>query len=228
VADIGLHLERCTGSCDVPGYSRAEEGLLVERLRQGIESAYEELIQRYQQPVFNLVFRLMSDPSDTNDVVQEVFLKIFRNVGSFRCQSSLKTWIYRIAVNEAHNHRRWFTRHRRQEVGLERDQDEQGYQETLSDPGRSPFELASSRETNELIEAALESLNPTFRTAVILRDIEDLSYEEIADVLQIHLGTVKSRIMRGREALRSALVSRMAESPAQSGSALRWTPQTAE
>ena len=219
MADIGLHLDRCSG---------AEEGLLVERLRQGDDPAYEELIQRYQQPVFNLVFRLMSDTSDTNDVVQEVFLKIFRNIGSFRHQSSLKTWIYRIAVNEAHNHRRWFSRHKRQEVGLERDQDERGYQDTLSDPGHSPFDLASNGETHQLIEAALDGLNPAFRTAVVLRDMEDLSYEEIADVLQIHLGTVKSRIMRGREALRNALVSRMAESPAQSGSAIRWAQQTAE
>ena len=197
---------------------------MIERLRQGEEQAYEDLLRRFQQPVYNLVYRLMNDPSDANDVVQEVFLKVFRNVNAFRGQSSLKTWIYRIAVNEAHNHRRWFSRHRRQEVGLERDEHEQGYQDTLSDPGRSPFELATSQETQEMIEGALEGLNPTFRTAVVLRDIEDLSYEEIAEVLQIHLGTVKSRIMRGREALRAALVARMAESTESEGPALRLQP----
>jgi RNA polymerase sigma-70 factor (ECF subfamily) len=197
--------------------------LLVERLRQGEERAYEELLHRFQQPVYNLVYRLMNDPSDANDVVQEVFLKVFRNVDTFRSQSTLKTWIYRIAVNEAHNHRRWFSRHRKQEVGLERDDREQGYRDTLSDPGRSPFDLAANQETHEMIESALEGLNPTFRTAVVLRDMEDLSYEEIADVLQIHLGTVKSRIMRGREALRSALVTRMAEGAAES-SGLRLQP----
>jgi RNA polymerase sigma-70 factor (ECF subfamily) len=214
LANIGLHLDSCIGSHDGAASSRAEDALLAERLRAGEESAYEELIYRFQQPVYNLVFRLMSDPSDASDVVQEVFLKVFRNVGSFRSQSSLKTWIYRIAVNEAHNHRRWFMRHRRQEVGLEREDHDFGYQDTLSDPGRSPFDLAANHEAQEMMEAALDELNPSFRTAVVLRDIEDLNYEEIADILQIHLGTVKSRIMRGREALRNALVARIAESAA--------------
>lgn len=224
MAEIGLHLD----TYDVLACSRAEEALLVERLRQAEDRAYDELIHRFQQPVFNLVIRLLNDPSDVNDVVQEIFLKVFRNVASFRCQSSLKTWIYRIAVNEAHNHRRWFSRHRRQQVGLERDEKEQGYQETLSDPGRSPFDLAAGQEAHAMITAALESLNPTFRTVVVLRDVEELSYEEIADVLQIHLGTVKSRIMRGREALRNALVARMSEAAATNGPTLGWSPQTVE
>ena len=108
MGNIGLHLETCFGSCDLPLDSRSEEFELIEGLRTGKEQAYEALIQRYQQPVYNLIFRLLNDPADANDVVQEVFLKVFRNVGSFRGQSSLKTWVYRIAVNEAHNHRRWF------------------------------------------------------------------------------------------------------------------------
>jgi RNA polymerase sigma-70 factor (ECF subfamily) len=224
LADISLSLE----SYDGPAASRAEEARLVERLRLGEEAAYEELIERFQHPVFNLVSRLMSEPADANDVVQEVFIKIFRNVRSFRSQSSLKTWIYRIAVNEAYNHRRWFSRHRKQEIGLERDEKDQGYQDTLSDPGRSPFDLAAGQEMHEMIEQTLAGLNPTFRTAVILRDVEDLSYEEIADILQIHLGTVKSRIMRGREALRNALLARMAETAPEKGSAFRWLPQTME
>lgn len=226
MADISLSIDGNTASPGAALKPHTDDALLVERLRNAEENAYEELIERFQQPVFNLVYRLMNDPADASDVVQEVFLKVFRNVAAFRGQSSLKTWIYRIAVNEAHNHRRWFSRHRRQEVGLERDSHEMCFHETLSDPGRSPFELASSEETHHLIEAALEGLNPTFRTAVVLRDVEDLSYEEIADVLQINLGTVKSRILRGREALRHALVARMNE-PADAG-ALRWAPQPAE
>lgn len=223
MADVSLRLN----AYDLPSSSRADEALLVERLRQGEDGAYEGLLDRFQQPVYNLVYRLMSDPGETNDVVQEVFIKVFRNVHTFRGQSSLKTWIYRIAVNEAHNHRRWFTRHKRHEVGLERDDREQNYQDTLSDPGRSPFELASGHETHALIEAALESLNPAFRTVVVLRDVEDLSYEEIAEVLQIHLGTVKSRIMRGREALKNELLARMAAGAAVKDPAMRWWPQTA-
>jgi RNA polymerase sigma-70 factor (ECF subfamily) len=197
---------------------------LLAGLREGTEAAYEELIALYQQPVYNLIFRLLNDPSETADVMQEVFLKIFRSVGSFRGQSSLKTWIYRIAVNEAYNQRRWFTRHRRQEVGLEADEEgNRGYRDTLPDPGRSPFDLAAGTETHALIEEALGELNSTFRTAVVLRDIEDLSYEEIAEILQISLGTVKSRILRGREALRKILAGRLEPEPA-----LRWTPQPAD
>src|SRR5712664_1691264 len=94
----------------------AEDARLATALRLGSEAAYELLVARFQQPVYNLVYRLLADPGDSYDVVQEVFLKIFRNIGTFRSQSSLKTWIYRIAVNEVHNYRRWFFRHRRQEV----------------------------------------------------------------------------------------------------------------
>lgn len=179
---------------------------LLEGLRAGSEDAFEALIARFQQPVYNLVYRLVDDPADTNDVVQEVFLKVFRNVGSFRGNSSLKTWIYRIAVNEAHNQRRWFSRHRRKEVGLEDDEENsRNWQDVLSDPGRSPFDVVASQEARELVEHALTGVNKTFRTAVVLRDIEDLSYEEISEVLQISLGTVKSRILRGRDALRKSL-----------------------
>lgn len=203
--------------------SHREDEFLVEELRAGVDQAYETLIERYQQPVFNLVYRLLDDPSETADVVQEVFLKIFRNIGSFRGNSSLKTWIYRIAYNEAWNHRRWFTRHRRQEVGLEREDEKgSGYHDVLPDPGRSAFDIVSDRETHALIEEALGDVNPAFRAAVVLRDIEDLSYEEIAEVLGVSLGTVKSRILRGREALKKGLSSRLKPEPA-----LDWSPQPA-
>ena len=184
---------------------------LIEGLRNGVESAYERLIALYQQPVYNLVFRLLNDPSDACDVVQEVFVKIFRNIKAFRGQSSLKTWVYRIALNEAHNRRRWFGRHKRQEVDLERDEALTGLslQETLPDSGSSPFELALSVEAQNLIEEALQALSPAFREAVVLRDVEELSYEEISDVLGINIGTVKSRILRGREALRGEVAARM-------------------
>ena len=227
MANIGLHLESCFGSCDPPPDPRAEEHALVEGLRTGQDQAYELLIVQYQQPVYNLIYRLLNNPSDANDVVQEVFLKVFRNIGSFRGQSSLKTWIYRIAVNEAHNHRRWFGRHRKQEIGLERDDDDRSYQDTLSDPGRSPFDVAADEEAHNILDSAMQGLNPTFRAAVVLRDMEDLSYEEIADILQINLGTVKSRIMRGREALRHALKARLAPATKE-GTAMQWSPQTAE
>ena len=204
---------------------RQDDLELVEGLRSGVEPAYERLIELYQQPVYNLVFRLLNDPSDACDVVQEVFVKIFRNIKAFRGQSSLKTWIYRIALNEANNRRRWFGRHKRYEVDLERDDAAAGLslQDTLPDAGSSPFELALSAEAQRLIEDGLKVLSPSFRDAVVLRDVEELSYEEIADVLGINIGTVKSRIMRGREALRKEMAERMggtsaAQSPGRAAS----------
>ncbi len=210
---------------EVPaGFQAWEENCLVEALREGVEEAYEALISRFQQPVYNLVFRLLNDPSDTSDVVQDVFFKIFRKINDFRGESSLKTWVYRIAVNEAYNHRRWFVRHRLHEVGLESGFDGQfSYTDVLPDGARSPFEVAANRQARHIIEEALKDLNPVFRAAVVLRDIEDLSYEEIADILQISLGTVKSRIVRGREALRQKVAGSL--EPARS---FEWTPQPAE
>jgi RNA polymerase sigma-70 factor (ECF subfamily) len=152
-----------------------------------------------------------------------VFLKVFRNIGSFRGGSSLKTWVYRIAVNEAHNHRRWFSRHQKKEIALARDEGSPSYEDCLADPGRSPFEVAADLETRALIEEALAELNPKFCEAVVLRDITEMSYEEIAEVLDISLGTVKSRILRGREALRKALEGRL-----EPDTAMHWSPQPAE
>jgi RNA polymerase sigma-70 factor (ECF subfamily) len=193
---------------------RDDEHILVQGLREGEESAYETLIHRYEQPVFNIVSRLMDDSTDAADVVQEVFFKIFRNIGHFRGDSSLKTWIYRIAVNEARNYRRWFSRHRRQEVRLEGDSGETGgCQNLLADPGRSPFEVALDHETQALIAGALAEMNPAFRAALVLREIEGLGYEEIAEILEVSLGTVKSRILRGRDALRKHLEERLEPSP---------------
>ena len=210
---VGLHLDACI-------FSFPEEDALVTALCQGAEQAYEILIQRYQQPVYSLVCRLMNDPSDASDIVQEVFLKVFRNVGSFKGKSSLKTWIYRIAVNEAYNHRRWFSRHLRQEVALGPEPGVPTYADSLADAGRTPFEQAADHETRALVEEALEKLNPKFRAAVVLRDIEDMSYEEISTVLGVSLGTVKSRILRGREALRKILEGRL-----EPETNMHWSPQ---
>ena len=197
---------------------------LVESLREGTEWAYEELLTRFQQPVYTLALRLLNDQSEACDVVQEVFLKVFRNVGNFRGQSTLKTWIYRITVNEAHNARRWFFRHRRREVDLDANpQEKRDWKEIIPDHGRSPFDVAFDGEQHVMIEAALERINPVFRESVVLRDITDLSYEEIAGILGVSLGTVKSRILRGREALRQELAGSLNSRPA-----LRLVPKTAE
>ena len=206
------------------GAADLEDLRLIELLRQGAESAYEELLNRFQQQVYTLALRLLNDPSEAADVVQEVFLKVFRNISSFRSQSSLKTWIYRITVNEAHNARRWFFRHRRREVELDTGPEEsRNWKEIIPDRSRSPYDIALEGEQHGMIEAALDRINPIFREAVVLRDITDLSYEEIADILGVSLGTVKSRILRGREALREELAGSLKH-----GLGLRLVPKTAE
>ncbi len=197
---------------------------LVDSLREGSERAYEELLLRFQQPVYALALRLLDDQGEACDVVQEVFLKVFRNVGSFRGQSTLKTWIYRITVNEAHNARRWFFRHRKADVELDRNPDEsRNWKEIIPDRSRSPFDEAFDSEQHIMIEAALKRINPIFREAVALRDISDLAYEEIAEILGVSLGTVKSRILRGREALREELMGSL-----KPGAAPRLVAKTAE
>jgi len=200
---------------DINPEAGGEDARLASALRERSEEAYELLVSRFQQPVYNLVYRLLADPGESCDVVQEVFLKIFRNIGTFRSQSSLKTWIYRIAVNEVHNYRRWFFRHRRQEVVLEDEsQGGKNFGDTVPDRGRSPYDCALDGEKRVMIEEALARINPMFRAAVVLRDVEDLSYEEIADILDISLGTVKSRITRGRDAMRRQLEGRLEPEPA--------------
>jgi RNA polymerase sigma-70 factor (ECF subfamily) len=179
---------------------------LLGRLRQGSSQAFEELIDAFQGPVFGFVYRLLDDPSESSDVVQDVFLKVYRKLGDFRGDCSLKTWIYRIAIHEASNRRRWFFRHRQREMPLDAERDEEGFQwERLKDQGDTPFDALQRREQKEIIAQALRSMDKRLRVALVLRDIEGLSYNEIAETLQISLGTVKSRILRGREALKTRL-----------------------
>ena len=217
----GHDRDRLDSLPETPG--TLDEQALLAGLRTGDETAYEYLLAHFQQPVYSLVQRLIDDPNEASDVTQEVFLKIFRSVGQFRGDSSLKTWIYRIAVNEAYNRRRWFGRHRRPEIGLETQEPGRSHLEHLHDPSRTPFDLVLNEERKSAIAKALAGLNPAFRSAVVLRDLEELSYEEIADVLNISLGTVKSRILRGREGLRRALTAQF--EPAR---AFDFTPQPAD
>ena len=195
--------------------SALEDERLISGLQLGDEKSYERLIQRFQTPVYNLAWRLVNDPADASDVVQEVFLKIFRNVSHFRGDSTLRTWVYRIAVNESHNRRRWLFRHRRGETGLEESfEDSECRDKPLMDAGETPFDFTMNREAQILLEEGLAAISPVFRSAVVLREMEEMSYEEIAEVLEVSIGTVKSRIMRGREALRRYLASRLDPAPA--------------
>jgi RNA polymerase sigma-70 factor (ECF subfamily) len=179
---------------------------LLERLREQSSKAFEELVDAYQGPVFGFVYRLLEDPSEAPDVTQEVFLKVFRKLNTFRGECSLKTWIYRIAIHEASNRRRWFFRHRLREKPMETEREEDGsHWEDVVDQRDTPYEALHRREQMELIAQALRSMDERLRVTLVLRDIEGLSYNEISETLQISLGTVKSRILRGREALKARL-----------------------
>ena len=188
-----------------------DEASIVAELRAGSEDAYEWLIAHYHQPVYSLVYRILNDPADAADTTQEVFLKVFRGIKRFNGNATLKTWIYRIAVHEASNQRRWWFRHKRKEDSIEtpiasEEGNEITLEATLVDGGESPFERFEHEEVRARVEAELKQVPEPYRTAVVLRDIEGLAYEEIAAVLEVSLGTVKSRLMRGREALRKRLV----------------------
>lgn len=200
---------------------RAEEQTLVEELKAGSERAFAQLIAQYSHPVYSLIARSLRDPADAADVTQDVFVKVFRNISSFHGEASLRTWIYRIAIHEASNQRRWWGRHKRRELSVDTPQEnDQGETFCLADllaaSDASPFDNAARRQLRERVEAALLTLPETYRTVVVLREIEGFGYEEIAQMLQVNLGTVKSRLTRGRAALKVALMPQKVPSTATS------------
>jgi len=188
--------------------ARAQEAAIVAELKAGSEEAYAWLIGEFHQPIYSLVYRMASDPADAADTTQEVFLKVFRGMKHFHGESSLKTWIYRIAIHEASNRRRWWFRHKSREMGFSNSDAEDstpGLEEVLVDGAESPFDNAVHEEIRLKVETELRQVSEPYRTTVILRDLEEMSYEEIAEITQVSLGTVKSRLTRGREALRQRL-----------------------
>src|SRR5271154_745817 len=190
-----------------------EEALLVADLQAGSEVAFARLIAQYHQPLYSLIARSLQDPADASDITQEVFIKVFRNIRGFHGEASLRTWLYRIALHESSNQRRWWSRHKKQEITIdssfESDPDAENNHLSLAatpaDHGDSPFDHAAQAEVRERVEAALRQLPEAFRTVVILREIEGFAYEEISEILNVNIGTVKSRLTRGRSALRAIL-----------------------
>ena len=195
----------------IAAQTQTQEAAVVAELKAGSEEAYAWLIGEFQQPVYGLVYRIVGDPSDAAETAQEVFLKVFRGMKQFHGQSSLKTWIYRIALHEAANRRRWWFRHKAQETSIEPADSEcmpegsQQMQVALTDHAESPFDNVAHHEVRRRVEEELRKVPEPYRTTLVLRDLEEMSYEEIAEVLEISLGTVKSRLTRGREALKQRL-----------------------
>ncbi|HKN37462.1 MAG TPA: sigma-70 family RNA polymerase sigma factor [Terriglobales bacterium] len=188
---------------------RAQEAAVVAELKAGSEDAYNWLIGEFHQPIYSLVYRILGDTADAADTTQEVFLKVFRGIGHFHGESSLKTWIYRIALHEASNRRRWWFRHKVHELPmepLETDGSQLTRSETLVDDRDSPFDSVAHKEVRARVEQELRKVPEPYRTTLVLRDLEEMSYEEIAEITNVSLGTVKSRLTRGREALKQRLL----------------------
>ena len=188
-----------------------DEAELVTELQAGSETAFDWLVTHYHGPVYNLILSMLGDGSDAADGTQEVFLKAFRGIRSFRHGSSLKTWLYRIAIREALNHKRWFKRHLQKNVSIDAEPEEGHSSIEIEDLAATPFEQFAAHEIQAAVQNALQHVPDVFRSAVILRDLEGLSYEEIAEVLDCSVGTVKSRILRGRRALKDLLEPLLSE-----------------
>jgi RNA polymerase sigma-70 factor (ECF subfamily) len=181
------------------------EAALIQRCVARDEDACAELVTEHQRMVYQLSLNLLGDHNEALDLSQEVFLRVFRTLHSFRGQSALRTWIYRIVVNQARNRQRWWRRrHRSQQVSLDEHIRDHG---ELPEPanGRSPERVLGQKELGERIRVALDRLPFDQKTALVLREIDGLSYDEIGFSLGIAVGTVKSRLARARDALRGQL-----------------------
>jgi RNA polymerase sigma-70 factor, ECF subfamily len=190
------------------GPQAAEEAALVAELQAGSEEAFGYILGVYKNPVYSLVAHILGNDTDAADVLQNVFVKVFRGIGQFHGRSSLKTWMYRIAVREALNYRRgWFRRHVHEPFSLDEESTEPVAALAEKPDGDSPYETLELAERQKLVKAALAALPLPYRAVLVLREIDEMPYDEIAEVLGIAEGTVKSRLMRGRELLRRKLAS---------------------
>lgn len=190
-----------------PSVSNAELEF-VERLKTGDAQAFDVFVARHTSDIYALLYRLTQDAEEARDLTQETFLRALKAVKNFRGDADLKTWLYRIAVNESRNRHRWWTRRRRDatdSLDAETAFSDAPLHERISGDSENPETETLRRERQNALREALKNLPQNFREAVILRDIEGLSYEEVAAALETNVGTVKSRISRGREELRRML-----------------------
>ncbi|MEP6787287.1 MAG: sigma-70 family RNA polymerase sigma factor [Acidobacteriota bacterium] len=185
-----------------------EEALFIDKLRSGDATAFETLIERYSGDIYALLFRLTENAEEAGDLTQDTFLRVLKAVKSFRGDSELKTWLFRIAINESRNRFRWWKRRRREStisLDMTIGDSDTTLSDTIADRSISPEESALSHEREYAIKAALSELPEVYREAIVLCDVQGLSYEDTAISLGVGIGTVKSRISRGREELRRRL-----------------------
>jgi RNA polymerase sigma-70 factor (ECF subfamily) len=199
--------ELALGSADAFGGIAAGERGLVEMCRQGDAEAFARLVSLHESMVYNLAARLLGDSEEARDLSQEVFLQVYRTLGRFEGRSSLKTWIYRIVVNQARNRQRWWRRRRRERSCPIEDMTPADHARAAarhSDP-EAPFERLARGERARLLQTALLKLSFDHRAILLLREVEGLDGDEIAATLKIPSGTVKSRLARARDSLREAM-----------------------
>ncbi|PWT93325.1 MAG: RNA polymerase subunit sigma-24 [Blastocatellia bacterium] len=203
-----IELEQVAAATEVDSREIADQKF-IDRLKRGEAAAFEKLVHERSGEIYGLLFRLTENPEEARDLTQETFLRAFQSIAHFRGESDLRTWIYRIAINQARNRWRWWRRRKREvTVSLDAtdDQQRQSLVATLKcEAVLTPEQHTLAQEREEALRAALKSLRRVYREAVVLRDIEGFAYEEIATALDISIGTVKSRLARGRQELRRKL-----------------------
>jgi RNA polymerase sigma-70 factor (ECF subfamily) len=202
-----MELEQVAPAPSVEARPKAEAAF-IERLKQGEAQAFEELVAQRSGEIYGLLFRLTENAEEARDLTQETFLRAFQSISRFRGDADIRTWIYRIAINQARNRWRWWRRRRRDatvSLDAETNQRAQTLAAAMVDLSENPEQQALSHERESVLRAALQKLGRSYRETVILRDIEGFTYEEIAATLGINVGTVKSRLARGRRELRQKL-----------------------
>lgn len=196
-------------NCEIGLDFLENEPALVDGLQVGSQEAFETLVRLYQAPIYNLAYRILGDSAEASEATQDAFVRIYKGIGRFRGECGLKTWIYKIAVSASLNRRRWWKRWK-DNVPISLDSPLPSYGESsrfleVPDRGQSPEAACSRRETEHTVQRALDALPAEYRAVIVLREIEGLSYEEIAETLSISMGTVKSRLWRARSQLRQRL-----------------------
>jgi len=202
-----MELEQVAIATPVGLHSAADQEF-IERLKRREAGAFEELVAERSGEIYGLLFRLTENGEEARDLTQETFLRAFQNIDRFRGEADVRTWIYRIAINQARNRFRWWRRRRRDAtMSLDATPGEAGQNilATLAETSQNPEQQTLARERELVLRSALQRLALAYRETVILRDIEGFTYEEIAETLSINVGTVKSRLARGRQELREKL-----------------------
>ena len=192
---------------------------VVRRARTGDQGAFEQLVVSHQRRTFNVVYRILGDYDEALDLTQEVFILAHRNLGQFRGDARFGSWLLAIAVNQCRNRlKHWKSRARSRHDSLSAPIGEAGsdLHRELPDPGTTAVEALEGRQLEELVREELQHLDEEYRTVLVLRELQDVAYEEIARMLKVPIGTVKSRLHRGRTELRELLRRRL--SPGAGGS----------